>query len=153
MYSFFLNWMGRHDEAIEHAGRAERLNPGSPIERAYLTAALICARRLDEALAHARRTVELCPDYGFGHEWLSRAYDVKGMYEEALAAQHEAIRLMGEADVNRKAMLGMAHARAGRREEALQILSELRALEGTSYVDPVLFAYVPIGLGQAGEAI
>jgi serine/threonine protein kinase/tetratricopeptide (TPR) repeat protein len=150
-YSYFLNWMGRHDEAIEHARFAERLSPGSP--HVYLTAALLWARRYDEGLAHARRTVELFPDYGFGHEWLSWAYDFKGMYQESLAAQHEAVRLMGATDINRTALLGRAYARAGRPVDALEILDQLLRLRRTTYVHPVLFAYLQIGLHQTGEAI
>lgn len=75
------------------------------------------------------------------------------MYEESLAAQQEAVRLMGDADVNRKALLGRAYARAGRRDDAMQILVELLRLQRTSYVHPALFAYLYIGLGQTDEAI
>jgi TolB-like protein len=135
-YSYFLNWMGRHDEAVEHARSAGGLSPLSPQEQLFLTHALLWARRYDEALAHARRTVELFPDYGFGHEWLSWVYDQTGMYQESLASQQEAVRLMGDTDINRMALLGRAYARAGRRSDALEILNQLFRLRGTTYVHP-----------------
>ena len=129
------------------------MGPGLPQPMVFLTAALYWARRVEEALAEARRTVEDFPDYGFAHEWLSYAYDLNGMYPEALAAQQEAVRLIGGIDVNRKALLGRAQARAGQHSDALETLNELLRLQETTYVHPVLFAYVHIGLGQTIAAI
>lgn len=148
-YSFFLNWMGRHQEALEFAARAERLSPGP---NPFMTAALVFARRYDDAIAHALHDVELFPDYGFGYEWLALAYDAGGRYQESLRAQQQAIRLMGPG-VARKAILGRAYARAAQHGAALQILADLRDLERTSYVAPAQFSYVLIGLGKADEAI
>jgi tetratricopeptide (TPR) repeat protein len=152
-YSYFLNWMGRHDDAIERARRAEELSPGIPRPMTFRTAALVYARRYDQALTQAQRAVELFSDYGFAYEWLAIIYQLKGLYPESLAAQQQAVRLMGDTDVVRKAMLGRAFAHAGRRDDALQMLADLHRLQRTTYVPAVEMAYLFFALGQTDDAL
>lgn len=153
-YSFFLNWMGRHDEALEHARRAEQLNPGLPHAMVFVTAALYFDRQAKEALAQAQRAVELFPGYGMGHEWLAYAYEMNAMFKESVAAREETIRLLPDTDVPmRKALLGRSLALAGRRDEAIQILAELRRVHSTTYFRGAAFVYLLVALGETDEAI
>jgi eukaryotic-like serine/threonine-protein kinase len=152
-YGFFLAWMGRHEEAIEHARRAEVLNPGLPGPRQNLAMVLYLARRYDEAIEQAQRTIDLAPTFGFAHARLAGAYEAKGMYEEAVIAWEQAVALMGDGDVRRRAFLARAYGLAGRRDEALRILSELLTLQESSYVPPTAIAPVYVGLGQLDEAM
>jgi tetratricopeptide (TPR) repeat protein len=152
-YGFFLAWMGRHEEAIEHARRAEVLSPGLPAPRQNLAMVLYLARRYDEAIDQAQRTIDLAPTAGFAHARLAGAYEAKGMYDEAVIAWEQAVALMGDTDVRRRAFLARAYGLAGRRDEAVRILSELLTLQEASYVPPTAIALVHLGLGQLDEAI
>jgi tetratricopeptide (TPR) repeat protein len=48
--------------------------------------------------------------------------------------------------------LGGAYARAGRRSEALKVLSNLKELSSHRYVDPVAFIIIYTGLGDKDRA-
>ena len=152
-YSFFLASMGRHDEAIEHARRAELLNPGAPGERQNVAMVLYLARRYDEAIEQAQRTIDLVPEFGFAYRRLALAYEAKAMYNEAVIAWERTVALTGGADVYGRAFLARSYALAGRRDDALRILADLLKLRQSSYVPPTAVAHIYIGLGRLDEAI
>jgi TolB-like protein/tetratricopeptide (TPR) repeat protein len=152
-YSFFLASMGRHDEAVEHARRAELLSPGAPSERQNVAMVLYLARRYDEAIQQAHRTIDLAPEYGFAYDRLAWAYEAKNMYEEATTAREKAVALTGGADVYRKANLARTYGLSGRGADARLVLDELLALRKTRYVPPTALSHIYIGLGRLDEAI
>ena len=49
-------------------------------------------------------------------------------------------------------MLGHAYAAAGRRDEALKALDQLKAVARQRYVSPINFVFIYIGLGEKDEA-
>jgi eukaryotic-like serine/threonine-protein kinase len=151
-YGVFLAAMGRHDEAIEYARRAELLSPGVPLPRQYLAFALYLARRYDEAIDQAQRTIELTPNLGVAHFRLAQAYEGKGMYNEAVTAWERGVELRG-GNVRWKGYLARAYGLAGRRHDALRILAEMLELEQSSYVSPTAIAATYLGLGQLEEAM
>jgi adenylate cyclase len=51
------------------------------------------------------------------------------------------------------ALLGHLHARLGKRNEALNILERLRAMQKERYVSSYNFALIHLGLGQKEEAL
>ena len=150
-YGFFLAWLGRYDEAIDHARRAEELDPRHPAAHQNVAMVLYLARRYDGAITAAKRTIDIAPDVGWGYDRLGHALEAKGMYSDAVTAWEQAARLMG--DATRRALLARVYALAGRRDEAVSILSELLRLEKTSYVSPAAIATVYVGLGQQKEAV
>ncbi len=76
----------------------------------------------------------------------------KGMYKEAEEAIKQAIRLSG-VDVRAKATLGHAYAVAGKREEALLVLNELKDLSAKRYVSPYFIALIYVGLKEDDQAV
>jgi TolB-like protein/tetratricopeptide (TPR) repeat protein len=150
-YGFFLAWLGRHDEAMDQARRAEELSPGDPVARQNVAVVLYLARRYDEAIAAAKRTIDLAPNIGWGYDRLANAYEAKKMYSQAVTAWEQAARLIGGA--TRRAFLARAYALAGRQDDASRVLGDLLRLETTTYVSPVAIASVYIGVGQLNEAI
>jgi tetratricopeptide (TPR) repeat protein len=62
-HSELLNRVGRHEEALEHLGKAERLFPGKPAILVEKTVALLSLKRYDEALNTARKAFDLNPGY------------------------------------------------------------------------------------------
>jgi len=83
-YSLFLPVVGRLDEAVAEARKAQELDPLSLIINENVGDILALARRYDEAEEQLRKTIELDPSFEVAHQTLSRVYAEKGMYEKAL---------------------------------------------------------------------
>ena len=77
-YSWFLAPMGRNDQAIAEAKRAQQADPLSGFAAFSVGAALVFARRWDPAIEQLRRAIEIDPNFWFGHCFLGRAYEQKG---------------------------------------------------------------------------
>jgi tetratricopeptide (TPR) repeat protein len=116
-YAGYLRDMGRMEEALAVARSGERLDPLSPAAGRLVASVLYDARRYDEAVAQARRVIERNPEVHSAYRELGRAYLAKGLCEQALDAFH---RLQDEG------FEGEALARCGRREEAREILAQLK---------------------------
>ncbi|HEX7297137.1 MAG TPA: tetratricopeptide repeat protein, partial [Pyrinomonadaceae bacterium] len=83
-YSLFLPILGRLDEAVAEAKKAQELDPLSLIINENVGDVLIVARRYDEAEKQLLKTIELDPSFDVAHATLSRVYEAKGMWEKAL---------------------------------------------------------------------
>jgi TolB-like protein/Tfp pilus assembly protein PilF len=151
-YTEFLAEMGRIAEALDVIDTAIVHDPMSRSIHATRAFALTFGRRFDEAIAQAKVVLELDPDYPMALIRIGLAYCAKGMHDEAIAALRRAdASSAGLLDC--KALLGYAYARAGRRVDALNQLSELRRLAADRYVPPFLFCNITVGLGEYDEAI
>ena len=98
-YSDFLSAMGRHEEAIEEAKRAEVLDPLSPLASNVLGAAFYFARQYDQAIQQHRKTLELDATFLPALGRLGNAYLQKGLHEEALAAWQKMEYLSGNEEL------------------------------------------------------
>jgi tetratricopeptide (TPR) repeat protein len=133
-------------DAIEHAQRARELDPLSMIVGNLTGLVLLHTGEYDRSIETLLETLELDPSFALAQSTLSSAYAAKGMYGKAVEV---AERLAGTdpASVN-KATLALAYARAGRRQDALRILEEVRGY--ANY--PLSVANVYAALGEADAA-
>lgn len=83
-YSLYLPVVGRLDEAVAEAKRAQQLDPLALILNENVGDILFLARRYDEAEAQLRKTLELDPNFFVARNTLAKVYEAKGMYKEAL---------------------------------------------------------------------
>jgi len=83
------------------------------------------------------------------HQYLSWPHEQLGLYEEAIALHKAAVELSQRAPVYLSG-LGYSYGIAGRREDALQILEELKRSNKSSSYD---LALVHLGLGDFALAI
>lgn len=83
-YSLFLPTLGRFDEAIAEARKAQQLDPLSLPINENVGDILYLARRYDEAIAQLRKTLELDPNYGVAHSTLSKVYEAQKKYDDSL---------------------------------------------------------------------
>ena len=72
-YAWFLAPMGRNDEAVAEARRAQQADPLSPFASFGVGAVLMFARQWDPAIEQLRRAIELDPNFWFSHCFLGRA--------------------------------------------------------------------------------
>jgi TolB-like protein/Tfp pilus assembly protein PilF len=145
---------GQFEEAIAEVRRALELDPLSLVINADVGTVLTSARRYDQAIEQLRKTVEMDPGFYYAHWTLGDALELKGRNEEAMAEYKKAIALND--DPLPRALLGHLYAKIGRKDEALEILKQLREQRESSkqrYISPYNLALIHIGLGQKDEAL
>jgi adenylate cyclase len=148
-HAFYLAALGRSDEALTEAKHAFDLDPASPSANQLMGIQLLYARRFDEAIEQFRKALEM--DYHDAHLGLGQAYAANGMYQEALVEFGKYSEL-DRGTPRSVASLAYAHARAGERSQAVQLLDELSALSKQRYVPSYLFAVVYAGLDEKDQA-
>jgi TolB-like protein/AraC-like DNA-binding protein len=103
--------------AVLEMKKAIQIDPLDPICTGYLGWLYFWLGLFDEAIEQARKTLEINPNYTMGHYVLGASLAEQGRYGEAIRAH-----LVGlEKNENFICGLGVAYARAGMREQALEI--------------------------------
>jgi DNA-binding winged helix-turn-helix (wHTH) protein/TolB-like protein/Flp pilus assembly protein TadD len=148
-YSSYLVAMGRFDEAIAEARRAEELEPLSFISNSHLGWILYLAGRYDEAIVHCKRLLEVDPSFFPARRYLGLAYEQKGMYKEAVLQFEQGVKLSKSPLM--LSLLGHAYAASGRKADAKRVLAELDQ-QKQRYVSPYTIATVYAGLGEKDQA-
>jgi serine/threonine protein kinase/TolB-like protein len=95
-YSEYLDSVGRYDEAIAEAKRAQELDPLSPIISVSVADALFYARKYDDAIEQSKKALQMDANLPDVHWGLADAYVQKKMYPEAAAEWQKALTLSGE---------------------------------------------------------
>ena len=151
-YAEYLMTMGRLEEALTRIKHAQELDPLSLIINVAAGWMLYYARQYDQAIEQLRKALELEPNYPVTHWILGLIYRKTGQYEMAIAEGKKAVDSSGGNPLMRAAL---AHtcATAGRKDDALRMLSELAELANQQYVSPYFFAGIHAGLGEHGRAL
>jgi TolB-like protein/Flp pilus assembly protein TadD len=149
-FADILTARGRHEEAIEHARVAQRLDPLSLAVNTDVGLQLFYARRYEEAIEQQKRTLELDPTFGPALRSLGGAYEETRRYDDAIRAYLRAHELATD-DLSARALLAHAYAVSGREREARAILEELES--ATRYVSRYSVAAIHVGLGERERAL
>jgi TolB-like protein/Tfp pilus assembly protein PilF len=147
----FRTYQKRFDEAIADGTKALELDPSSVLVATDLGAAHFFARRFDESIEILERAHEMNPTLWVPLGWLGAPQMAKGQYTEAVATFRKALEL-GDGSPNPKSHLAYALAKAGRRDEALRLIDELKRQAAHEYIGSFHFAVPYIGLGNKDEA-
>jgi TolB-like protein/predicted Ser/Thr protein kinase len=152
-YAVALASMSRFDESIEHARRAAKLDPVSPIIAAGVSWMHHFARRFDIEVEAAQEALTLEPRFMIARFRLGAGYLHLGRTKEAIEQIEAANALSSSPDL--LAMLAHARGLAGQRREALDTLKTLMTMEaeGSRYVPPYAIAMAHLGLGHRDEAL
>ena len=150
-YADYLMWTGRFDEALRERRQAIDLNPLDRTEGAGLGWEYFLARRYDEAIAQLRRTLALEPGYWDARELLSLIYSQQGMHEAAVALCDSAMAEDPHHDP--QGDCGYVYGRAGRRQQALDMIRQLTVPSQSRGVDMFGASLAYVGLGDRDHAI
>ncbi len=123
------------------------MDPLNPI--LYVWTGLQCGMvgRWEDAAAEARKALELNPEFPDGLLLLGDAYAEKGSYSQAIAFQEKAAAID---PVFGRYTLGRTHARAGRKDDARRIASDLR--KNPKQWDKYGLTIIYAALGEKDEA-
>jgi serine/threonine-protein kinase len=138
---------GRFDDARTHITRAREADPISPVVALGWGLIHYFERDFERSVAAYRKLLERSPDFGIAHFFLGQALLEARRPDEALDHLRRAITLAGDTP-EIMAMLGVAHASAGRVNEARAVQSELAKRGASSYVSPVLEAQLHASLDE-----
>ena len=148
-YAGLLSSTGRFDEALAQAKKSEELAPS-------LATDIIFARiyysmhRYDEAAEYCKRSLKKSENV-LGHFFLGFIYVAQQRYEEAIAE----FKIGTSFSKNGGALAGLAYgyAMAGKKDEALKILDELKTSTAGGLIVPYRVAAVYLALGDKDQAI
>jgi serine/threonine protein kinase/tetratricopeptide (TPR) repeat protein len=154
-YAQYLATQARTEESIREGRRAQELDPVSPRVIGIMGYYYLQAGRYDDSIAQFNRALELDPTALWLHCMLGWTYARQGNFEQAI---HENEKMGSElSPVTQEnqflaAGLGWIYALAGRRNDALRVLGQLKELEKDSFVDQYNLAMIYVGLGDKDQA-
>ncbi len=151
-YAEHLSETGRDTEAIAEIRKAASLDPLSLPIGADVATLLVIARRYDDAIEQGRKTIEINPNYAVTHFVQGMAYEQKQMYRQAIAAFQKAVEFSG-GNTAFRSNLAHAYALAGRRNDAVAILNELKDRSKHEFLNPSEIALIYVSLGEQDQAM
>jgi TolB-like protein/DNA-binding winged helix-turn-helix (wHTH) protein/Tfp pilus assembly protein PilF len=149
-YAIYLMALRRNPEALVEVQRAWELSPLSPVINVELGLALTRNRRYADAVARLERTEDFDASFWRVFATLAMTYEAQGDWARAVPLLEKA-NALGNPDA--MPWLGYAYGVAGRRREALALVSQMEALSRTQYVSPQNVAFVYLGLGDKDRAL
>ena len=149
-YALWLSCQGRTDEAVAWVRRARELDPVE-VSGGSVAWILFQAHRYDEAIRELRDVLAVRPDDGGGLGGLGFALLGKGQATEAVTVLEKA-NALSKGSPAVEGILVRAYARAGRREDALRLLAEMKKRREAGYFPAGAFVNAYLGLGDKEQA-
>jgi tetratricopeptide (TPR) repeat protein len=147
-YAWFLTLTRKNDEAVAEMKKAVEIDPLNPYCTSYLAWLYLFIGRYEEAIAEARKTLDLDPNYTTAFFVMGSAYSEMGMNYEAIEMHKKGLAI----NPGFESGLGIAYARAGQRENALEVAASMK-----KNLDQWWYAYGLAGvyavLGEKNKAI
>ncbi len=150
-YANYLQDAGRFNEAHSMRLRALDLDPLDVRTSFAVGLGYFMEHRYDEAISQLRRTLRLEPSYANALQLLSLNYSQKGMHEAALALCDSAMALAPDEFPNGDC--GSVYARAGRRQQALEMVQQMTSPSHRGGPDLLGACYVYAALGDRDHAM
>jgi adenylate cyclase len=150
-YAEWLLFHGKISQAMQEISIAAELDPISTAILKDQGMSYYYTREYDKALANADKTLELDPEFSTAYRLRSLVYHAKEMYNEAIAENERWGKLTGN-PTKTKLALANIYASAGRKEEALTLVTETLnnyTLGGNDYRS---MAHIYTALGDYDEA-
>lgn len=151
-YALNLAAMGRLKEALDHAQRAQEMDPVSLIVNTELGRVFYLNRQYDRAVDVYRKVVILDPQFARAHTRLGITYAAMRAFSDAIDELEKARRLSGP-DPYLRGTLGYVQALSGNRRAARKQIEELIQRSGCQYVPAYGIALICIALGDHADAL
>ena len=149
-YAILLSVLSRHNEAVAEINRMKELDPLSILAAIDLGAMYYNARRYQQALDSLQQAANIDPATPMTATWTAIVYGATGRFSQAIP-EYERAFARGDTTSATKCYYAYSLARAGRPDEALKVLDDLRASH--TFVPPTGLAIAYAGLDRKVEAI
>lgn len=150
-YANLLSIVGRHDEALQHAMEARKLEPLSVGPASFVGFTLLRARRYREAVRESEYALTLEPNSPIANWFTGLALTAGKRFGEAEKAFSAAVEHSHGASMY-LAALGYMCGVSGETARAAEILARLEQRAEERYVSPLDPGIVCIGLGRMDAA-
>ncbi len=120
-YSWYLNLVGRQDEALVEMERAQRADPLTPLWITWHGDLYWTVGKYEAAIPLAKKALELNPNFPWPYLTLGIGYAGAGRYDEAIAAHQKA----AAANPEWRWALAQTLALAGQKDEARKTAADL----------------------------
>jgi len=148
-FAYWLACHGRTQEALAWVQRGRELDPlGSADTVGFL---LIMARRYDESIREYRSVLAVHPEYTNARWGLGFALIANHQTDRAIPELEKTVAMMNRSPGSLE-MLATAYAQAGRRQEALTLINELKQRRQRGYVPAGAFINTYLALGDYDQA-
>lgn len=147
-----LSNTGRHDEAMQEAQKALRIDPLSLIANTLTAQFSLQAGDAPAAITQLERTLAMDPDFWIARLNLGKAYEMQQRYDAALVEYSRARTAAGES-LEPLATIGYVHGIRGETGAAEKVLQELLTRRRYRHVPATKIALVYAGLGRRDEAL
>jgi serine/threonine-protein kinase len=146
-----LHLMDNQEAAYEACKRALDLDPFSLVIGTNLATYLTILGRFEDAQSEFKRLLKLYPTSPELHHFVAICYLHNSMLEQAIREEREAVKLSNH-DPKTECDLAFVLGVAGKREEALGLLAELRKPPKQSRVRPAFLAFALLAVGKEEDA-
>jgi TolB-like protein/Tfp pilus assembly protein PilF len=148
-FAYWLACHGRTQEALAWVERGRELDPlGSADTVGFL---LIMARRYDESIREYRSVLAVHPEYTNARWGLGFALIVNHQTDQAILELEKTVAMMNRSPGSLE-MLATAYAHAGRPQDALTLINELKQRRQRGYVPAGAFINPYLALGDYDQA-
>jgi TolB-like protein/Tfp pilus assembly protein PilF len=156
-YAWLLLALNRRDEAMAEIEKTMRIvqetNPHRMVAvHATRAQAYYFGREFERAIEECEKALHLDPNHFMLHYILGRAYRRLGQGEKAIAQFKAAQKSSSEIPLV-NAVLGLAYAVSGRKEQTQQVIDMFKAAGSKRYIPPTYFAILYAGMGDKDQSI
>jgi tetratricopeptide (TPR) repeat protein len=150
--AILLQAQGRFHEALARARRGRELDPLSPIINVTVGQLLFESGQEEAGIQLLQEQIALDPGFVVAHYELGKYYLLQGKIPHAILEIEKAHSLYQD-DAYEWALRACAYLRAGRRQEAQQILDQLLEYQRRGHTVSLLIASVHRDLGNDAQAL
>ena len=150
-YSLSLKVKRQFDDSLREIKVAQELDPLSSVMGHNVGVAYFLKGDFGSAEQQFRKVIELDPAFPLAHQYLGWTHIKQGRIEEGTAEIQKAVKLSGNSS-RAEAELGYCYAIGGRRNDALQVISELELKYKVKEATAVSMSVIYAGLGDEDQA-
>ena len=142
--------LGRKEEALEYASKAESLDPFSLLNLMFTSVIYTTVGDVEKLLATGNRMLEMAPNFYGGHLWVGAAYALSNRYEEGIPELEMAVKL--NPDLLNLSVLGMFYGHMGEKMKALEIIEKMKKIERADIAGNTFLGNVYGSIGEFDTA-
>jgi len=151
VYANILHVQKRRDDAMKEALRAVELDPLSALAAYAVGVCHVFIRNYDEAIRFFKNAIELDPSFALSYPLLTFTFAANGQITEAVA-EAEKFASKYPPHAGSFYLRCYVYSAAGRQDDAVGMLTELKEFARTSYVSPAILGMSYYRIGEIETA-